>query len=109
MRLIPRDYMFEVLNGVYVSLLLPCNASELVTCIDLLGVDFQRAFESLACCVQFTTALMNKSQIVMRRSIRGIECCRFQVLFKCRLRAMAAHDVAEITAQEHVQQKQQKR
>src|SRR5688500_4591517 len=106
MRLIPRDYMFEVLNSVYVSLLLACNAPELVTCVYLLGVDFQRAFESLACCVQFTTALMNQSQIVMRRSVRRIECCRFEVLLECCLSTMAAHNVAEITAQEHVQQKQ---
>src|SRR5687768_17248588 len=109
MRLIPRDHMFEVLNSVNVSPLLPCNASELVTCVDLLGVDFQRAFESLACCVQLPPVLMNQSQVVMRRGIRRIKCCRFQVLLECCLRTMTAHNVAEISTQQHVQQKQQKR
>src|SRR5262245_28906138 len=103
---ISRHDMFEVLNRVSVSLLLSRNASELITRVDLVSVDLQRALESLSRLVQLTAALMDQSEIVMRRCIRGVQRGRLEILLERCLRTMAAHDVAEITTQQHEQKKQ---
>ncbi len=45
----------------------------------------------------------------MRGSIRRIECRRLEILLERRPRPVAAHDVAEIIAQQQEKEKQQKR
>src|SRR5215213_7623152 len=58
--------------------------------------------------VQLAAALVNQSEIVVRGSISRIECCRLEVLLERRPSSMAAHDVAEITAQQHEKKEQKK-
>src|SRR5689334_20339564 len=52
---------------------------------------------------------MNQPEIVVRGSVRWIECRRLEILLERRPRAMASHDVAEVTTQQHEKEKQQKR
>src|SRR3569832_1465120 len=52
---------------------------------------------------------MNQPEIVVRGSVRRIECRRFEVLFERRPCTMAAHDVAEVATQEHEKEEQQER
>src|SRR5688572_7724329 len=101
--------MFEVLNRVRVSLLLKCNASELIARVDLLRIDLERAFKPLTRLVQLTTVLMNQTQIVVRGSIRRIQCGGFKILLERCLRAMTADNVAEETTQQQKQQNQETR
>src|SRR5829696_1353400 len=106
---ISRDYLFEAVNSVPISLLLPRNASKLVTGIDLFGIDLQGALKSFPRLVQLAPALMDQSQIVVRRSISRIQRCRLEILLESRLRAMTTQDVANVPTHEHKQQKQQER
>src|SRR5690242_14032758 len=107
MRRVSCHDVLEILNSVGVALLLPGDATQLITRVDLTVVDLQRAFETLACLVELAAALVNQAEIVMSRSVGGIECRRFEVLFESRLRALRTHDVAEVTAQQHEDEKQQ--
>src|SRR2546423_14517985 len=105
MRRVSRDDLFEVLNRVSISFLLSRDASELITRVDLLRIDLQRAFKLFARLVQLTTALMNETEIVMCRGVCRIQRSGFKILPESGFRTMAAHDVAEVTTQQHKQQK----
>src|SRR5690349_14504280 len=52
---------------------------------------------------------MNQPEVVVRGSVRWIECRRFEVLPERRPRPMTTHDVAEVTTQQHEYKEQQKR
>src|SRR5687767_1153024 len=65
MRRIASHDVFEVLNRVSVTLLLPCDAAQLVARVDFAFVDLKRALESLTRRIEFASALMNQTEIVM--------------------------------------------
>ena len=109
MRRVPRDHLFKVSDRFLIALLRTRDATELVIGVDLLLIDGDCLFESLTSSIQLPALLINKSQVVMRRSIGGIERRRLEVLFERRFRTLVAHDVAEVTAQQHEKKEQQER
>src|ERR1044071_5810018 len=100
MRGITRDDLLEVLNRVSVSLLLSRDAPKLITGVNLFSVNLQRAFKTRARFIELAAALMNQTEVVMRRRIGRIQCRRFKVLLESGFRALTAHDVAEVTPQQ---------
>src|SRR5690348_10857503 len=109
MRRVSRNDVFEALNRVAVSLLVPRDASELIRRINLFRIDLERAFEAYFGLVELAAALVNQSTIVMRGSVGGIQSSCLEVLLERCLCAMAAHDVHEVTAHQEEQQNQQER
>ena len=64
---IARDYVLEVLNRIGVTFLLPCDAAQLVTRIDLTLVDLKGAFETFARLIEFA----EQHQIPIAKDKRG--------------------------------------
>ena len=76
------DNLFKVPDRVSESFLQQGDAPQLIMGIDLVVVDLYSSLETLPRCLNFTAALMNQSEVVMCRRIRGIQRCRFEVLFE---------------------------
>ncbi len=80
MGLVTRDDLVEVVYGVGQSALLARYTTELVVRVHLIRVYLYGALETLAGFVQLAALLVNQPQIVVRRSVRGVQCGSFQIL-----------------------------
>src|SRR5215813_11854308 len=103
MRRVPQHYLLEVADRLVISLLRARDATELVMRVDLLVIDGYRFFETLASRIQFSALLINKTEVVMRGSVGGIQRRGLKILFECCPRSLLPNDLVEISAQEQKQ------
>src|ERR1044071_7900938 len=77
--------------------------------VDLVWVYLNRATKARLCFLGLAALLINQSEVVMSRSVGGVQRCGFQVLLELFARALRAYHVAEKVSQQKNHQQQQKR
>src|SRR6185295_14724975 len=86
------------------------DPAELIVRVGLVRVDVDRAGKPLLRFIKLAALLMDQSEVVMSRSVSGIQGCSFQIPFEILSRALRAQNISEhIAEQNQDQDKHQRR
>src|SRR5947209_6431591 len=93
-------------DSISKAVLLSRYAAQLEMGVYFVPVNLYCSIETLARFLQLSSLLVNQAQIVVRRRVRRVQSCCFQILLERGAGLMSAHGFAQVAAKEDKKQYQ---